>query len=49
MKGGPAPGQRRAWRAAAWLAAVAALLLVFVAYRQPDMVMQMAQQLWNCF
>ncbi len=39
----------RFWRIAGWVAAIAALLLVFAAYRQPDMMMQMAQQLWSCF
>jgi hypothetical protein len=31
------------------VAALAALLLVFMAYLQPDLVMQLATQLWNCF
>ena len=39
----------RYWRIAGWLVAVAALLLVFAAYRRPDMMMQMAQQMWSCF
>lgn len=33
------------WRVAAF----AALGLVFMAYLQPDIVMQLATQLWNCF
>jgi hypothetical protein len=33
------------WRAAA----LTALGLVFFAYLQPDLVMQLATQLWNCF
>ncbi len=41
--------RRRGWIWAGRLAAVGVLLLVFGAYRQPDMLMQMAQQLWSCF
>jgi hypothetical protein len=33
------------WR----VGALVALLLVFRAYLQPDLVMQLATQLWNCF
>ncbi len=36
-------------RAAAWLAATLALLLVFAAYLQPDLAFTLANQLWNCF
>jgi hypothetical protein len=36
---------RWTWRAAA----LAALLVVFMSYLQPDLVMQLATQLWNCF
>jgi hypothetical protein len=36
---------RWAWRAAALLA----LGVVFMSYLQPDLVMQLATQLWNCF
>jgi hypothetical protein len=36
---------RWTWR----VAALAALVLVFMAYLQPDLVMQLATQLWNCF
>jgi hypothetical protein len=36
-------------RTLAWLAAVAALLLVFAAYLQPDLAVTLANQLWNCF
>ncbi len=39
----------RAWRWVGVAAGLIALLLVFSAYRQPDMMMQMAQQLWSCF
>jgi len=35
--------------AAAWSAAVLALLLVFAAYLQPDFVFAMANQVWACF
>jgi hypothetical protein len=33
------------WRVAAMLA----LGVVFMSYLQPDLVMQLATQLWNCF
>jgi hypothetical protein len=33
------------WRAAALLA----LGVVFMSYLQPDLVMQLATQLWSCF
>jgi len=36
-------------RAAAWSAAMLALLLVFGAYLQPDIAFTLANQLWNCF
>jgi hypothetical protein len=36
---------RWAWRAAA----LATLALVFASYLQPELVMQLATQLWNCF
>ncbi|MFT3955970.1 MAG: hypothetical protein QM722_16770 [Piscinibacter sp.] len=36
-------------RGVAWAAASAALLLVFVAYLKPDLVMTLANQLWACF
>ena len=36
---------RWVWR----VAALAVLGLVFMAYLQPDMVVQLATQLWNCF
>ncbi len=54
MAGSPDTNARRGrfnpWRvAAAWIAVVSALLIVFAAYRQPDMMLQMAQQLWSCF
>jgi hypothetical protein len=34
-----------AWRVAALLA----LGVVFMSYLQPDLVVQLATQLWNCF
>lgn len=37
---------------ARWLwrgAAAGALALVFASYFQPDLVLQLATQLWNCF
>ena len=36
---------RWAWRAAA----LATLALVFASYLQPDLVLQLATQVWNCF
>ena len=36
---------RWTWRVAALLA----LGLVFMSYLQPDLVMQLATQVWNCF
>lgn len=36
---------RWAWGAAA----LAALALVFASYLQPDMMVKLATQLWNCF
>lgn len=39
------PALRWAWRAAALLV----LALVFASYFQPDLVLELATQLWNCF
>ena len=36
---------RWTWR----VAALAALAVVFASYLQPDLVLQLATQLWNCF
>jgi hypothetical protein len=36
---------RWTWRAAA----LVALVLVFLSYLQPDLVLQLATQLWSCF
>jgi hypothetical protein len=33
------------WRAAA----LVALALVFASYLQPDLMLQLATQIWNCF
>ena len=44
MKTGLTP---RGWIGAGLAAAV--LVLVFVAYLQPDVAMTLALQLWNCF
>lgn len=38
-----------AWRLLAWILALLALAAVFVAYLDPSMAMQLAQQLWSCF
>ena len=35
-------------RAAAWGAAAAALLAVFAAYRDPHLVVDLANRLWSC-
>lgn len=45
---------RRGWhrpllQAAAWVAAVVALLGVFMLYTQPAFMVEMSQQLWACF
>jgi len=34
---------------AVWLGVLAALGLVFAAYRRPDVLVTLANQLWNCF
>jgi hypothetical protein len=36
---------RWTWR----VAALAALALVFASYMQPDLILQLATQVWNCF
>ena len=36
-------------RATGWLAAAAALALVFAAYLKPDVMLTLANQLWACF
>jgi hypothetical protein len=36
-------------RAVGWLGAAVVLTLVFAAYLRPDVVITLAQQLWNCF
>lgn len=36
-------------RAAAWTATLAVLVLVFAAYLQPDLMVDLANQLWACF
>lgn len=44
------PAAHRPWRRVlAWAAAAAALVLVFAAYRNPHMVVDLANQLWACF
>ncbi len=40
-----APGTRWVWRTAA----LAVLALVFASYVQPDVVRQLAAQVWSCF
>lgn len=41
--------RRRLATALAWVAAAVALALVFAAYRRPDIAVDLANQLWNCF
>jgi len=36
-------------RFALWLTAALALVLVFAAYLRPEVVVTLANQLWNCF
>lgn len=36
-------------RFALWLTAALALALVFAAYLRPEVVVTLANQLWNCF
>lgn len=41
---------RRRWHvAAAWLAALLALALVFAAYLSPHLVVDLASRVWACF
>lgn len=49
---GPVTGPARhalAWRLAAWTLTLVVLAVVFAAYLDPSMAMQLAQQLWSCF
>jgi hypothetical protein len=40
----------RPWRRwSAWAATIAALVLVFAAYRSPHVVVDLANRLWACF
>lgn len=39
----------RGLRIAAWAAAIAVLALVFAWYLQPELVVSLATQIWNCF
>ena len=41
--------RRRVLRAAAWAAALAALLLVFTAYLDPHLMADLASRAWACF
>lgn len=45
----PTPPTRRGRRAAAVLAVAAALGLVFAAYRNPHLIVDLANRLWACF
>lgn len=38
-----------AYRAAAWIAAAAALAAVFAAYLQPQLAFELATRAWACF
>jgi len=41
--------RRRLATALAWVAAAVALALGFAAYHRPDIAVDLANQLWNCF
>lgn len=41
--------KRRLVAAMAWTVAALALALGFAAYRRPDLAVDLANQLWNCF
>ena len=43
------PRGRRIVAALAWVGAGIALALGFAAYRRPDVAVDLANQLWNCF
>ena len=43
------PRRRRVVAALAWAGAAIALALGFAAYRRPDVAVDLANQLWNCF
>jgi len=43
------PKRRRLVATLAWTAAAVALALGFAAYRRPDVAVDLANQLWNCF
>lgn len=46
----PAPPPRRVWLAWLWRGlALAVLLLVFMAYLRPEMVVDLGNRLWSCF
>lgn len=45
----PRPSAVMARRVLAWALAAIVLLAVFLAYLQPAMALQLAQQLWSCF
>ncbi|MCG3190216.1 MAG: hypothetical protein LKCHEGNO_02852 [Burkholderiaceae bacterium] len=40
---------RKGWRVVAWLAAAVVLAAVFVAYRNPHFVVDIANRVWACF
>ena len=41
--------RRALLRAAAWVLAGVALALGFAAYQRPEVAVDLANQLWNCF
>jgi hypothetical protein len=43
------PRRRRLAAALGWTVAALALALGFAAYRRPDLAVDLANQLWNCF
>jgi len=43
------PGPRRWRRALSWIAAASVLALVFIWYRNPHVVVDLANRVWACF
>lgn len=43
------PLRHRLWQGLGWLAVALALLGTLALYRDPDFLLQLADQLWSCF